>query len=233
MNVNENQEENGACDPETSNLQTNNRKPKLIYYYDALCGWCYGFGSVMKEVEKHFGDQVELEVVSGGLFRGERVGPINEVAPYIKDGAYKTVEEKTGVKFGAQFLEDIQGEGRIVLDSLPPAMALCIVKDQSPEHQLQFAERLLHSVYFEGSNPVNLNLLGLYATEIGFDSMNFAMLLQTPKYQAAAEQEFAKFAQSQLQGMPALILEKEGEQILLSNGYTDFQVLQGRLEQVL
>ncbi len=233
MNLNENQEEHSACDPETANVQTNNRKPKLVYYYDALCGWCYGFSAVMKQVVKDFGDQVDLEVVSGGLFLGERVGPINEVAPYIKDGAYKTVEEKTGVKFGAKFLEDIQGEGRIVMDSLPPAMALCIVKEQSPEHQLQFAERLLHSVYSEGLNPVNLNLLGLYATEIGFDSMNFAMLLQTPKYKAAAEQEFARFAQSQLPGMPALVLEKGAEQILLANGYTSFEELRGRLEQVV
>lgn len=38
---------------------------KLIYVWDAICGWCYGFESVLtKFVRNH--PELELKMVSGG-----------------------------------------------------------------------------------------------------------------------------------------------------------------------
>ena len=76
-----------------------NGKFSIIYVYDALCGWCYGFSPVIKQVFEKYQAQFDFEVISGGMILGERQGPIGEVAAYIK-GAYKTVEDTTGVKFG-------------------------------------------------------------------------------------------------------------------------------------
>ena len=76
---------------------------KLIYVYDALCGWCFGFSPVMSTFAKKYQSEIEVQVVSGGMIRGDRIGPIGEVAPYIKE-AYKTVEDSTGITFGKAFL---------------------------------------------------------------------------------------------------------------------------------
>lgn len=58
---------------------------KLIYVYDALCGWCYGFSPIIKQFyKKHKNHFDSIQVVSGGMIRGERIGAIGEVAPYIK-----------------------------------------------------------------------------------------------------------------------------------------------------
>ena len=72
-------------------------KPVLIYCYDAYCGWCYGFSPVIKKVAHEFKDQLEIDVLSGGMILPEKPTPIATIAPYIQK-AYKTVEETTGIK---------------------------------------------------------------------------------------------------------------------------------------
>jgi putative protein-disulfide isomerase len=233
--------ETGVCSSDTiTNQQKSDGidrvKPsnvKLIYYYDALCGWCYGFSSVMSKINKRYVDRLTIEVISGGLFLGNRVGLLNEVAPYIKAGAYKSVEGRTGVKFGDSFLKDVYGEGKIVLDSLPPAIAMCIVKEKFPEKEFEFAEMLLHAVYFDGINPTNIDEYIKYAEKIGFDKEVFFAKMKDDKYQVLAGKEFKKFKTTHFSGMPTLVLETEGKQVVLTSGYTDFENLKSQLDQFL
>ena len=230
--------ETGICSPTelinkalpTETISDNEQKIRLTYYYDALCGWCYGFSPVMSKLKEKYGDQLEVEVISGGLFLGNRSGYINDVAPHIKAGAYKTVEDRTGVKFGAPFLEGLFGEGKTTLNSLPPSIALCIVKEHLPEKELVFAEMLLHAVYFEGFDPVDIQGYGKYAEKIGFDKDEFNSKMQNSKYESLALKEFEKFQASEFRGMPALVLQTAGKPVLLSNGYTSFEKLDSQLK---
>ncbi|MFW5658939.1 MAG: hypothetical protein ACOCZ8_03040, partial [Bacteroidota bacterium] len=56
-----------ANSPVTDPVQPE-KKPtmKVIYVYDALCGWCYGFSPNIQQLHDEFGDRVDFEVVSGG-----------------------------------------------------------------------------------------------------------------------------------------------------------------------
>ena len=56
---------------------------KVIYCTDALCGWCFGMSDDISKLYEEFKDRVEFDLLNGGLFLDERVGPINEIAPYI------------------------------------------------------------------------------------------------------------------------------------------------------
>ena len=206
---------------------------KLIYYYDALCGWCYGFSAVMSKVEEEFAAELDFEVISGGLFLGNRAGYVNEVAPHIKAGAYKSVEARTGVKFGEVFLKDVFGAGKMILNSLYPSIALCIVKEQFPEQELKFARTLLKAVYYDGLNPVDIDGLATYAESFGFDKEAFKLKMEAIEYEVAARQEFEKFRNSPFSGMPALVLETKGQSIPLANGYTSFDDLKHRLKEQL
>jgi len=239
---------NFSCDANTgicsSSKDTNNEtsskinntstsKLKVIYYHDALCGWCYGFGPDLMRFQEEFKDKIEIEVISGGLFLGDRVGTIEEVAPYIKAGAYKSVESTTGVKFGDAFLKDVFGEGRIILNSLPPAIALCIVKEQFPEKGLTFAEMLLNAVYNDGLNPVIVAEYQTYVTQIGLDFDVFSAKMKEDKYKEMAENEFQSFKKSTFSGMPTLVLEKDDQQVLLSSGYLGSNELKQKVAELI
>lgn len=212
--------------------QTNKDKPraKLIYYYDALCGWCYGFSPVISKLKKNYGDKLDFDVVSGGLFLNNRAGYVNDVAPHIKSGAYKSVEGLTGVKFGKPFLDDVFGAGKMTLNSLPPTMALCIVKEAFPEKELEFAETLLHAVYFDGIDPIDIEAYVVYVEKLGINKKEFLTKMGDLKYKELAEAEFKKFRNSEYSGMPSLVLEVKGQQVPLARGYTSFENLKPMLD---
>ena len=206
---------------------------KLVYYYDPLCGWCYGFSSVMSQVNEKYGDQLEIEVVCGGLFLGNRSGPVNRVAPHIKSGAYKSVELRTGVVFGKSFLNDIFGEGKMILNSLPPTIALSIVKEKYPNQQLKFAELLLKAVYSDGIDPTDVDALSTYAVQVGLDKEEFKVMMADVRYKKAAKKEFDTFNNSQYAGMPSVVLVKEGKENLISHGYVGFKKLESKLDSLI
>lgn len=212
---------------------TTKKKPKLIYFYDALCGWCYGFSAVIQEIGTIYKDKLDIELISGGLFLGTRTGFINDVAPYIKAGAYKSVEQTTGVKFGAAFLSKLFGDGKIVLNSILPSMALCIVKEKYPDRQLEFGELLLNAFYHDGLSADDVDGLAQYAVSIGFDNNEFLEKIKQPKYKDMAEKEFQVFKQSYCNGMPSLVLEIDKNQHILSSGYANVHQLRNRLDELL
>ena len=129
---------------------------KLIYIYDALCGWCYGFSPVINDFAEKFKEELDIQVVSRGMIRGDRIGPIGEVAPYIKD-AYKTVEDSTGVKFGEAFLQAILADGSTVFTSIPASIALSVFKTLQPENSLKYATDLQKAIYLDGVQPLDIS----------------------------------------------------------------------------
>ena len=124
-------------------------KFSIIYVYDALCGWCYGFSPIIKQVFEKYQTQFDFEVISGGMILGERQGPIGEVAAYIK-GAYKNVEDTTGVKFGENFVNVVLQEGNLYFSSEKPAIALSVFKTIYPKKAILFAHDLQSAIYHDG-----------------------------------------------------------------------------------
>ena len=57
--------------------------------------------------------------------------------------------------------------------------------------------------------------------------------MEDPKYLKAAEKEFEVFRSSQYSGMPALVLEKNGQAHLISHGYFDFEKVETKLKSFL
>ena len=209
------------------------KKGKITYIYDALCGWCFGFSPVMKQIYEEYQNQFEFIVISGGLFVGQRIGPINQVAPYIKEGAYKSVEATTGVKFGQGFLNKLFGEEEdLILDSLYPAAALYIVKEQFPEKAIEFAHILQSAVYEDGINTVDVSAYTKYAVEIGCEAADFEAKMQSEKYIAKAKVEFDFFQKLPVNGFPALIYTNDEKSVLLSSGYTNYEELKKRLVEL-
>lgn len=210
-------------------------KRTLFYCYDAYCGWCYGFSPVMKKIVETFKDQFEVEVLSGGMMVDEQIVPIDKIAPYIQS-AYKRVEELTGIKFGEDFLWHINnpGESDWIMNSEKPAIALCIFKDYYPARQLEFASDLQYALNYEGrdldDNEAYRHLLEKYSIQPEV----FYERLASEEYKERAYYEFALCKQLQVTGFPAVLMQlNESKFYLLARGYTSFEDLQERIENVL
>src|SRR5690554_6913353 len=93
----------------------------LIYVYDPLCGWCYGFHPVVQKLAERFKGRINLEVKPGGLAIGEQAQTIKDGYSFIPK-ASKQAESVTGVKFGRNFYL-LAEEGSYFLNSEPPCIA--------------------------------------------------------------------------------------------------------------
>ncbi|KOY84312.1 hypothetical protein AD998_21750 [bacterium 336/3] len=206
-----------------SNSQSKNamKKVKIIYVYDAICGWCFGFSPTMAKLKEHYQDKIDFEVVSGGLRIGKNVGSINETGAYIRT-AYKIVEETCGVKFGDAFVNETLKDGTMVLNSLPPAIALCIMKEKYPEKSFEFAG-LLHKMYYvDGIEPENHEAYGTYAAKLGYDKTEFNKKMKDSIYINKAYKDFEYAQQLGANSFPTVLLEKNGKIEMLFNGFTNF-----------
>ena len=125
--------------------------PIIFYCYDAYCGWCYGFSPVMKKFAEEYKQQFSFEVLSGGMIISETPRPISVMAGYISE-AYKVVEERTGIRFGSDFLWHINNPDKSdwFLDSEKSAIAFVFLKNIYPGQQVDFAADLQYALNYEG-----------------------------------------------------------------------------------
>jgi putative protein-disulfide isomerase len=207
------------------------QKMKIIYAYDALCGWCYGFKPTMQKFVQAHEAEIEVEVISGGMITGSRIGPIGEVAPYIS-WAYKEVEKATGMQFGEGFLKGVLADGKAVFTSIPPALALSAYKEMKGNNTLAFAARLQKAIYYDGIEPLNYLAYGHLATEFNMDSTAFIKLMQEPNTLKQAEQEFAQANSYGVSGFPTVFVQANNKLYKLAEGYTSFENLENTFNKI-
>ncbi len=193
-------------------------KPSIIYIYDALCGWCYGFSSVMKSLYSEHGSEYNFEVLSGGMVLGDRVGPISNIAPFIKQ-AMKPVEDKTGIKFGEHF-KNILNIGSYICNSELSAVAMMAFKQQLPEKAVLFSAAIQEAFYFYGESLNDKDTYIKIAENLVADIELFENELNNPNTLVAANKDFDMIRRWGVTAFPA-VLHFDGKQKLsmVSQGY--------------
>lgn len=208
-------------------------KIKVIYYTDALCGWCYGFSDVVNQIYHKFNEDISFELYHGGLFIGERSGRVNDIAPYIKKGAYKSVEEVTGTMFGKKFLDIVQGSGNMILNSLYPTMASVIVKQLKPSKLFDFNHLMNHAFYNDGVSSDDILSLSLLVESFGISQNEFITLMSDKSIVELAYEEFAITQSADVRSYPTIKIYNDQTEVLTLNGYKKYSVLETELNDVL
>ena len=209
-------------------------RPILFYCYDAYCGWCYGFSPVIKKLAESHPD-LQIEVLSGGMILSETPVPIAATAAYIEK-AYPTVEELTGIKFGAEYLWHIRNPDLSdwFPDSEKPAIAMCIFKEFYPERQVEFAADLQYALHFEGRDLTDDEAYRHLLEKYSIQPETFYSKLKSEEYKEQAYYEFQLCKQLQVTGYPCVLLQNsETKFTLLARGFTDYDTLKERLHAAL
>jgi len=207
-------------------------KPEIIYVYDALCGWCYGFSPVISQIFATYRCKTDFLVLSGGMITGNRCGPVSEIAAYIKK-AYKTVEETCGVKFGDQFLENVLNRGSVWLSSEYPARALAVMRAEKRGHSLVFATEIQKAIYYYGMPPHELDTYEKLVSGFGFDGKKFLESMMADDTSQIIENEFNMVKQLGVDGYPSILLRNDDDIKMIARGYRDFNTLNTLLEKEL
>src|SRR5205823_2790536 len=92
---------------------------------------------------------VQVEVVSGGLFTGTRRVPIREFG-YVH-GANAKITELTGVRFGSGYAERI-ADGSFVMDSEAAARGVAALRSVAPDRIVDLVAAVQHAFYVDGAS---------------------------------------------------------------------------------
>ncbi len=206
-------------------------KFKIIYVYDALCSWCYGFSPVIQSFYDQYNSQFDFEILSGGMVLEDKILGANQSE--INSSLYKNIETLTGTQFGIAFLNHFEN-GSVVFNSEKPSIALSIIKSILPDKAFQFAHDLQKSIYYDGKSPIEYDIYRYLAVNFGIDPDEFIAKMNLPEFIDAAHYDFALGKQLKVEGYPAVLLQaNESMFYLIAKGYTDFETLELRLKNVL
>jgi putative protein-disulfide isomerase len=211
----------------TATAQT---KDTILYVYDPMCGWCYGFDPVMEQVAKEWGDRFHFVVVSGGMITGDRQGVI---APQMAEYILNTVprlEKMTGVKFGEVFLKTLR-EGTYYASSERPSRAMAVFRELYPEQAIRFAHAMQKELFLKGNSLQEDATYRSLCKDFGLDADTFLKALDALPATTAAQKDFALSAQLGVSGFPAVIGVRDGKAVALTAGYTEAAALTRALRQ--
>ena len=211
------------------------QKPILIYCYDAYCGWCYGFSPIIKKIAEEYSFQLDVEVLSGGMMIGENKMPIEKIGPYIQ-GAYKRVEEVTGIKFGDDFLWHTANPDKSdwVMNSEKPAIALSILKEIYPERQLEFAGDLQYALNYEGRDLDDDEAYRHLLEKYMISEDDFYTKLKSDEYNEKAYYEFALCKQLNVDSYPQVLIQLHSNKFyLITKSFSTYEEVKKGIEKAL
>lgn len=208
---------------------------KLIYCFDAYCGVCFGFSSVMQKVFIEYQRQMQFEVISGGMIRPEKPRHISAIADYIKS-TYKTVETLSGVKFGEDYLWHINHpeESDWYPDSLLPAVALCIFREHYPNLEVMIASDIQKALFEEGRDLTDPEAYRHLIEKYPVEEEDFFSKLSSEVYKEKAQYDFALTRQLRVEGFPTVFIQvSELKFYMVGKGFTSYDDLKRNIESVL
>ncbi|MEU9188641.1 DsbA family protein [Streptomyces sp. NPDC048484] len=199
---------------------------KLIYVFDAYCGWSYGFAPTLTELVRRHPD-LDVEVVSGGLFTGRRRVPVREFG-YVQ-GANAKISESTGVGFGAGY-ERLIADGSFVMDSEAAARGVAALRQTAPDRTVELTTALQHAFYVDGMSLSDPATYRAVAEAAGLAPDTVVGAFTSPGSAAAAKDDFARAAQLGVQSYPTLLAVQGARTAVLAVGHAGVDETEQRMD---
>ena len=179
---------------------------KILYFWDAYCGWCYGFNKLFTEFYKNHTD-IEIEIVSGGLYILENSNKISEYT--FKN---EEIVDMYKVEFGEAYNKVVE-EGELVLNSVQPAIALNTVKELIPNSKLlDFAYDMQKKFFIEGKSLSEVSTYLELCEKYDLDFSDLALKLTIAfKDTNPIQQDFLKTLNLGIESYPTAVIEKNGK----------------------
>jgi len=189
----------------------------------------------MQQVAADYSNELDIEVLSGGMILPEKPVHIKVSAGYIAN-AYTQVEELTGVKFGPDYLWHIFNpeESDWYPHSEKPAIALCIFKEYYPQRAVEFAADLQYSLHYEGRDLTDNEAYRHLLEKYGINEEAFYEKLSSESYKEMAHYEFSLVKQLKVDGYPCVFIQTGDTTFhMVARGYTEEATLLNRIDEVL
>lgn len=168
--------ENGVCEipanpqesADTSNIQSENKPVKVIYYTDPICSSCWGIEPQLRKLKLEYGNSLEIEYRMGGLlpdwsYNSGGISKPSDVASHW---------DEVSIYYDMPIDGDLWLEDPLS-SSYPPSIAFKAAQLQDKEKALAFLREIREMVFLQKKNIAKWEHLETAALNTGFDIEQF------------------------------------------------------------
>ena len=177
----------------------------LYYFHDPMCGWCYAFQPVLRQLKRSLSREIQLVSILGGLAPDDDNVMDSEMQEYIK-GHWRRIQQMVpGTELNFDFWDKCEPRR----STYPACRAVIAASRQGDLQAEEMVEAIQRAYYREARNPSDRQTHIELANELGLNGNQFETDLLAPQTQAELEVQ-VNFTQSVgVRGFPALVLVKE------------------------
>jgi putative protein-disulfide isomerase len=188
--------------------------PRLIYFADTMCSWCYGFAPEMNRVMLAMGERLNLVLQSGGL-RPFHKDPMTAADKPRFRGYREKVAEASGQLFDWAFFD----RDGYVMDTEPASRAVVTMRALD----IGAAYPYMHAIqraYFAANEDIRQpEALARHAAAFDVPEADFLESFHSEAMKQATLQDFALAQRFGVNGFPTLVLLKENAGYQITAGY--------------
>ncbi|HAS38855.1 MAG TPA: hypothetical protein DCS93_00180 [Microscillaceae bacterium] len=207
-------------------------KPQVMYIFDPLCGWCYGFSPVIKKLKDEFQEVFDFKVYTGGMVLGDRIGTIAEKFKFLQDGAVENVEKTTGVQFGEAFKTNMLEKGDYIVNSEPPSIAFTSLRALAPNQDIELAHDIQNALYRDGKSFNEIDTYLELADQYNIAREDFQQVYENPEARQRTYAEFQMIQQLGINGYPTVVAIIGEQGYMLSRGFQPYEQLSATLKKI-
>ena len=208
-------------------------RPRLLYFADTMCSWCYGFSPQMDAIRQALGDGVEVLLFSGGL-RPFTTEPVTEKTRAYLAETFQRIASLTG----QPFVDGPLQQPGFIYDTEPASRAVVTIRSLAPGLEYPYMLAIQRAFYAGGADITKSDVLATHAEGFGFDRVAFLDAFDSDVMKQATLSDFQVAQRLGIDGFPTLVLHRqkaggEDELILVGKGYGQADEIIANLEAAL
>ncbi|WP_199528369.1 DsbA family protein [Pseudoalteromonas sp. bablab_jr010] len=189
---------------------------KLIYVYDPMCSWCWGFRETWLKLQAAIGDKLAIEYKVGGLAPDSDEPMRKEMQQFLQQ-TWQRIEQQLGTPFNHEFWHTAQPRR----STYPACRAVLVARQQNKEQEMHYA--IQKAYYLDAQNPSDISTLASLAEQIGLEKNAFLKEIESEKINSLLMDEINQARSLPIQGFPSLVLENKGLYAAVPVNYQDWQ----------
>ncbi len=214
-------------------MAENLARPRLLYFADTMCSWCYGFAPEMDKLLATLGERVEMLLFSGGL-RPFTKEPVADTMRGFLAETYPRISALTGQPFSRP-RSLMPG---FVYDTEPASRAVVTMRMLAPGREYPFMLSIQRAFYDAGEDITDAEVLAHHAAHYDIEREPFLATFESDAMKQATLADFQVAQRFGIDGFPTLVVHTqaprgEDEFALIGKGYSKAETLIERLNAAL
>lgn len=200
---------------------------KLIYVGDPMCSWCYGFGPELMEIVEEQKDELELEIVMGGL-RPYNQETMTDLKSFLTHH-WEDVAKASGQEFSYGILD----RADLNYDTEPPSRATIIVRQMAPEKELAFFKQIQSAFYKDNLDMSQSSSYHSILKSLDLDTKAFDLDFESKVYKHEIKKDFERAGLLGVTSFPTMLIEIDGKVTIVARGYAKAAQVNANIQDLM